>query len=129
MVAGVASWGTNGFGQGAATQPQGFGVRDVNTATPVANLLIGTKKPSDWFTDLGNKVLTTNANTGISSTLFLAGRPTFTINTAATDAISKGGAAPAGSFFAAVDYIGAFKDTDWTTKWAEFNPNAKDYSK
>lgn len=129
VVAGVASWGTNGFGQGAATQPQGFGVRDVNTATPVANLLIGTKKPSDWFTDLGNKVLTTNANTGISSTLFLAGRPTFTINTAATDAISKGGAAPAGSFFAAVDYIGAFKDTDWTTKWAEFNPNAKDYSK
>lgn len=130
VLAGVNAWGTNNFGQGAATQPQGFGVRDVNTATPVADIKIGAAKPSDWFVaQTGNKVLSTYANTGISSSLFDAGRPTFTISSSATESIAKGGAAPAGAFFTAVDYIGAFKDTDWTAAWANFTPGTTDYSK
>lgn len=130
VVAGVSGWGTNGYGQGASTQPQGFGVRDVNTATPVAAIKIGTQDPSVWFAAIaGNKILNSYTNTGINNNLFDAGRPTFIVNASATESIAKGGAAPAGAFFTAVDYIGAFKDADWTATWANFTPNTTDYSK
>lgn len=131
VLAGVSSWGTNGYGQGAATQPQGFAVRDVNTATTPAALSIGTQKPSEWFAaQKGNKTIASWATTGISSTLFAAGRPTFTITASAADALTKGAVAVTlPSFFTQTDYVGAFKDADWTTKWAEFNPNTITYIK
>lgn len=131
VLAGVTGWGTNGFGQGAATQPQGFPVRDINTATPAADLLIGTVKPSAWFAaQTGNKAVASWSTTGISNTVFGTGRPTFTITTTAADALTKGTTAntlPA--FFTATDYVGAFKDTDWTATWAEFNPSSIIYIK
>jgi hypothetical protein len=131
VIAGVTGWGTNGFGQGAATQPQGFAVRDVNTATTPAPITIGTQAPSAWFAaQKGNKIVASWTTTGISNTVFAAGRPTFTINASAADALTKGTqAVTLPSFFTATDFVGAFKDTDWTTKWAEFNPNSITYIK
>lgn len=131
VLAGVTGWGSNGWGQGAPTLPSGFAVRDVNTATPPADLMIGTKKPSVWFAGLmGNKVVASWATTGISNSVFGAGRPTFTLTGTATDALSKGVTAPTlPAFFTATTYVGAFNDTDWTATWAEFNPSAVAYGK
>ncbi len=130
IVSGVKSWGSNGFGAGAGN-PNGFAIRDVNTAsTPVALANIGTVKPSVWFAaQPGNKIIAEWALSGISNTLFAAGRPTFTVGTSATETLTKGGKAPAGSFFTATDFIGAFKDNDWTAKWTNFTPGTTDYSK
>lgn len=131
VIAGVTGWGTNGWGQGAATQPQGFPVRDINTSSPAGDLSIGSQKPSAWFAaQPGNKALASWTTSGISNTVFGAGRPTFTLTTSATDALSKGASAvtlPA--FFTATDYVGAFKDSDWTATWAEFNPSSIVYIK
>jgi hypothetical protein len=77
----------------------------------------------------GNKILTSFANTGISTTLFEVGRPTFIVGASASESLTKGGVAPAGAFFTTVDYIGAFKDADWTATWTEFRPDSRDYSK
>jgi hypothetical protein len=131
VLAGVTGWGSNGYGQGAATQPQGFAVRDVNTATPVADLMIGTQKPSVWFAGLtGNKTVASWSTTGISNTVFGTGRPTFTITGSAADALNKSITAPAlPAFFTATTYVGAFNDTDWTATWAEFNPSSVVYIK
>lgn len=130
IVSGVKSWGSNSFGAGAGN-PNGFAIRDVNTAaTPVALANIGADKPSVWFAaQPGNKIITDWTLSGVSSTLFGAGRPTFTVGTSATETLTKGGKAPAGSFFTATDFIGAFKDNDWTAKWANFSPGTTDYSK
>ena len=131
VLAGVTGWGTNAWGLGAATQPQGYPVRDINTATPTADLIIGSQKPSAWFAaQKGNKTIASWSTTGISSSLFGTGRPTFTLTTAATDALSKGvEAITLPAFFTATDYVGAFKDTDWTATWAEFNPSTVSYIK
>ncbi|AYQ35390.1 Ig-like domain repeat protein [Runella sp. SP2] len=130
VVSGVKSWGSNNFGAGAGN-PNGFAVRDVNTAsTPVALANIGDKKPSDWFAaQTGNKILGDWTLTGLNENLFGAGRPTFTVGTAATETLTKGGATPTGSFFTATDFVGAFKDNDWTAKWSNFSSGTTDYSK
>ena len=129
VVSGVDKWGTNNFGQGFGTNPQGFSIRDVNTATPAVDLaLINSQKPSVWFAaQPGNKILTDWNSSGISSTLFGAGRPTFTLTAGKADGLEKGGVAPTG--FTATDFIGAFKDTDWTAKWANFSPQTTEYRK
>ncbi|WP_229251160.1 Ig-like domain repeat protein [Emticicia sp. BO119] len=131
ILAGVTGWGNNGWGQGAATQPQGFPVRDVNTATPPADLMIGTQKPSAWFAGLaGNKTLASWTTSGINTSVFGTGRPTFTITGTAADALTKGtSAVTLPAFFTATDYVGAFKDTDWTATWTEFNPSSVVYIK
>jgi len=131
IIAGVTGWGTNGYGQGAATQPQGFPVRDINTATPAADLMIGTAKPSAWFAaQAGNKSVASWTTTGISSTVFGTGRPTFTLTTGAADALTAGTTAVTlPSFFTATNYVGAFNTTDWTATWAEFNPSSVVYIK
>jgi hypothetical protein len=33
------------------------------------------------------------------------------------------------AFFTKTDYVGAFKDTDWTAGWTEFSPQAVVYLK
>ncbi|MCA0231287.1 MAG: Ig-like domain repeat protein [Bacteroidetes bacterium] len=130
VLSGVKSWGTNNFGAGAGN-PNGFAVRDVNTAsTPVALANISGKKPSEWFAaQAGNKILEDWSVTGVSTTIFGAGRPTFTVGTSATETLTKGGVAPTGSYFTATDFVGAFKDNDWTAKWSNFSPGTTDYSK
>jgi hypothetical protein len=126
VVAGVSGWGSNSFGAGAGN-PNGFAVRDVNTASPAVAITIGNEAPSAWFLKQpGNKILTTYANLGLNSAIFTA-TPNFLINAGASESLATGGQVPAGSFFTAADYIGAFKDRNWTANWANFNPQATNY--
>ncbi|MBB3838763.1 hypothetical protein FHS57_002769 [Runella defluvii] len=128
IVAGVAGWGTGGFGEGTTVAPNGFAVRDVNTASPVAAITIGSSKPSEWFAaQSGNKILATYAGLGLSQSVFQAVTPTFTLSNGGT--LATGGTVPSGSFFTAASFIGAFGSEDWTAKWSNFSPNTTDYSK
>ena len=137
IISGVDKWAANGFGLVAVTVPVtaqpipfGFAIRDVNTAsTPVALPNIGTQIPSVWFAaQTGNKIITDWTTAGISPTLFGAGRPTMTVS-GGTNTLTTGGAAPTGAFFTATDFIGAFKDADWTAGWTNFASQTTDYSK
>lgn len=128
VVAGVAGWGTGGFGEGTTVSPNGFAVRDVNTASPAVAITVGSSKPSEWFAaQTGNKILATYAGLGLSQSVFQAVTPTFTLSNGGT--LATGGAAPSGSFFTAASFIGAFGSEDWTAKWSNFSPNTTDYSK
>lgn len=128
IVAGVAGWGTGGFGEGTTVAPNGFAVRDVNTASPAAAITIGSSKPSEWFAaQSGNKILATYAGLGLSQSVFQAVTPTFTLSNGGT--LATGGTVPSGSFFTAASFIGAFGSEDWTAKWSNFSPNTTDYSK
>jgi len=130
VVAGVDGWGTNGFGDGTSVNPRGFAIRDINTASPPANILIGTMKPSEWFSAIpGNKILLINTKTGLNANLYGA-NPTLILTLGQSDGLEAGGStAGLPAYFESADFIGAFKSTNWTTGWAEFNPNAKDYAK
>jgi len=128
VVAGVAGWGTGGFGEGTTVAPNGFSVRDVNTATPAAAITIGTARPSEWFAaQTGNRILNTYAGLGLSQTLFQAVVPTFTLANGGT--LATGGTVPTGSFFTAASFIGAFGSDNWTARWSNFSPGTTDYSK
>ncbi|WP_435353422.1 Ig-like domain repeat protein [Emticicia sp. SJ17W-69] len=131
VLAGVDGWGTNGWGQGFATNPKGFAVSDVEQNAALTPILIGTQKPSEWFVALkGNKILANTSKTGLSSTLWGTGTPTFTLTTGTAESLI-GASLPATlpAFFDKTDFVGAFKDTDWTKTWAEFNPQSIQYLK
>lgn len=132
VLAGVTGWGTNLWGTGGSVTftPRGVPVVDAEQNTAATPILIGTAKPSEWFTTIaGNKVIEKTAATGLSSTLWLAGRPTFTLTSASTDL--KGIALPTSlpAFFDKTTYVGAFNDSDWTATWAEFTPQTVVYIK
>jgi hypothetical protein len=127
VVAGLASWGTNGFGQGDANLPRGFAVADNEQSTTAPAILIGTQKPSEWFAaQTGNKILANTSTLGLSSSLWLTGRPTFTLATASD---LKGVTLPTTlpTFFTRTNFVGAFNDVDWTASWTEFNPQTPTY--
>ena len=130
VVAGLDGWGDNGFGNGTNHTPRGYAIRDLNTASPPADIKIGDKKPSEWFAGIeGNRILLKRSKTGLNADI-LTPKPTLVLTTGLTDGLEKGGSntgLPA--FFENVDYIGAFKSTNWTNAWSEFNPSAKDYMK
>ncbi|MEY3918414.1 MAG: hypothetical protein RLZZ132_749 [Bacteroidota bacterium] len=133
VVAGTSGWGTSGF-TSLNSGLYGFGVpvadEEQTAKTSAAKPIeIGAGvKASDWFKAIaGNKVLTSTANTGISSALWSA-RPTLTL-TAGTSESLIGTALPTLTGMTATDYIGAFKDTDWTSGWAEYSPNSVLYIK
>ncbi len=131
VLAGVEGWGTNGFGAGFATLPRGFAVSDVEQVAALTPILIGTVTPTVWFNALkGNKTLATTAQTGISQTLFGTGTPTFTLTTGTAQSLI-GSALPTTlpAFFDKTDFVGAFKDVDWTKTWSEFNPQSIKYVK
>jgi hypothetical protein len=141
VLAGVEGWGTNGFGLGWSVNvaPKGVPVPGFDNMTSLNNgtttgltaFTIGTAVPEDWFKSLtGNKILATTGNTGLSSTLWAAGRPTFTLTTGTTETLI-GANLKSGlpAFFEATDYVGAFKATDWTAGWSEFAPQAVVYLK
>jgi hypothetical protein len=134
VIAGTASHGTGGFG-GGNTNIYGLGVaisdvEQLAKSSTSVSILIGTDAPTVWFKAIaGNKVLTTTANTGISSNLWsLSGRPTLTLTAGGTESLI-GTALPTLAGTIATDYVGAFKDTDWTATWAEFAPNTVLYLK
>lgn len=125
VVAGTAGWGTNGFGAGAGL-PNGFGVRDLNTAaTPVA-ITVGDQPVSTWFTGQpGNTISATYAGLGLGDVF--ATRPALALG--ATGTLTTGGTVPTGAFFTAAAYIGAFGTTDWTAGWSNFTPQTTNYSR
>jgi hypothetical protein len=131
VLAGVDGWGTNGWGQGFATNPKGFPVSDVEQNVDKTPFMIGTKTPTEWFNGLnGNKILANTSKTGLSSTLWGAGTPTFALTTGTVESLI-GAALPTTlpTFFDKTDFVGAFKDTDWTKGWSEFNPQSIKYVK
>jgi hypothetical protein len=129
IVAGLDKWGTNGFGLGDANLPRGFPVADNEQSTVAPAILIGTQKPSDWFAaQTGNKILANTSTLGLSSSLFLTGRPTFILGaTSELKGVNLPTTLPA--FFTKTTFAGAFNDVDWTTGWTEFNPQAVVYVK
>lgn len=138
VIAGTNGWGATGF-TALNTNVYGFGVpiadeeqiAKTGSAGTVATkpIEIGTGvKASDWFKAIaGNKVLTSTANTGISSALWSA-RPTLTLTSGTSESLI-GSALPTLTGMTSTDYIGAFKDADWTSGWAEFSPNSVSYIK
>ena len=129
IVAGLDKWGTNGFGQGDANLPRGFGVVDNEQSTAAPAILIGTQKPSEWFVaQTGNKLLANTSTLGLNSSLWSTGRPTFVLGTGSTlSGVNLPTTLPA--FFTKTTFAGAFNDTDWTLGWTEFNPQTIVYVK
>ena len=129
IVAGLDKWGTNGFGQGDANLPRGFGVVDNEQSTAAPAILIGTQKPSEWFVaQTGNKLLANTSTLGLNSSLWSTGRPTFVLGaTSDLKGVNLPTTLPA--FFTKTTFAGAFNDTDWTLGWTEFNPQTVVYVK
>ena len=115
VVAGTSGWGSSGF---TALNTNVYGPIEIGAGVSA----------STWFKAItGNKVLTSTANTGISSALWSA-RPTLTLTPGTSESLI-GTALPTLPGMTATDYIGAFKDTDWTAGWAEYSPNSVLYIK
>ena len=136
VIAGTASHGSNGFSTtGTNSNIYGLGVavsdvEQLSKSVASVSILIGTETPTNWFKGIaGNKILATTANTGISASLWsVTGRPVFTVAAGGTESLI-GTALPTLTGTTATDYVGAFKDTDWTATWAEFAPNTVLYLK
>jgi hypothetical protein len=138
VVAGVEGWGVNfwgtgvvknALGQNVTFNPAGTPVRETEANAAGTAILIGTKKPSDWFIGLkGNKVLDNRKPTGLNDNLWQVGRPTFALAASGT-ALINAPLPTLPAYFDKTDYVGAFKDTDWTTSWSEFNPQTILYVK
>ncbi len=138
VVAGVEGWGVNfwgtgtvknALGQNVTFNPAGTPVRETEANAAGTAILIGTKKPSDWFAGLkGNKVLDNRKPTGLNDNLWQVGRPTFALAASGT-ALINAPLPTLPAYFDKTDYVGAFKDTDWTATWAEFNPQTVVYVK
>ena len=131
ILAGVESWGNNGWGQGFATLPRGFAFSDIEQNATLTPFTIGLLKPTDWFiAQTGNKSYATTTKTGVSATLWGSGAPVFTITPGQTESLI-GPVLPTTlpAFFDRTDFSGAFKDVDWTKGWAEFNPQSVIYIK
>jgi hypothetical protein len=136
ILAGVEGWGTGGFGLGWSVNVKPMGVavpgfENMSSGTNGAAILIGDKSPEDWFKGLsGNKIVGSNGNLGLSTSLWSAGRPTFTLATGTTESlIGPKLKSDLPAFFEATDYVGAFKSTDWTAGWSEFAPQSVVYIK
>jgi hypothetical protein len=130
VLAGVEGHGTTGFGT-PATTARGFNqaVVEFEQNAAMTPFLIDGKNPAAWFTGLtGNKILPDRKTIGLSPSLFLTGRPTFTLGAGST---LKGVNLPASlpAFFTKTTFVGAFDETDWTAGWAEFNPQTAVYGK
>ena len=136
VLAGVEGWGPGGFGLGWSVNVKPMGVavpgfENMASGTNGAAILIGDKSPEDWFKSLtGNKIVGSNANLGLSSSLWSAGRPTFVLTAGTSESlIGPKLKSDLPAFFEATDYVGAFKSTDWTAGWSEFAPQSIVYVK
>jgi hypothetical protein len=138
VLAGVEGWGTNFWGTGTVKNalgqnitfnPAGTPVRDNEANTAATAILIGAKNPTAWFTGLkGNKIVDNRSTVGLNANLWATGRPTFTLATSGT-ALLNATLPTLPAYFDKTDYVGAFKDVDWTTGWSEFSPQSVLYVK
>jgi hypothetical protein len=138
VLAGVEGWGTNFWGTGTVKNalgqnitfnPAGTPVRETDANTAATAILIGAKTPTAWFTGLkGNKIVDNRSTVGLNANLWATGKPTFTLATSGT-ALLNAPLPTLPSYFDKTDYVGAFKDVDWTTGWSEFSPQSVLYVK
>lgn len=138
VLAGVEGWGTNFWGTGTVQNalgqnitfnPAGTPVRLTEANTAATVISIGAKTPLAWFTGLkGNKIVDNRSTVGLNANLWATGRPTFVLATSGT-ALLNAPLPTLPAYFDKTDYVGAFKDTDWTTGWSEFSPQSVLYVK
>ncbi len=155
ILAGVDSWGGNGFGSAATADeitvfgaafgananhpnnPRGRivaggagaftnGAFAYNTGT--TELKISDQAPVLWFKS-NNTVLSKWTDSGLSASVFepLNGAPT--LIPAAGTPLTSGADFTGLTGFTTVTHRGAFGTTDWTSGWANWNPQQTDYSK
>lgn len=130
VITGVDGWGAAGFGTpAAATRGFNYAVAEFEQNATVPAFLIDGKNPAVWFAGLpGNRVLVNRTTIGLSPSVFLTGRPTFTLGATSTlKGVNLPTTLPA--FFTRTTFVGAFDATDWTAGWAEFNPQSAVYGK
>ncbi|MFN8353320.1 MAG: Ig-like domain repeat protein [Spirosomataceae bacterium] len=128
ILAGVSGWGTNNWGTGFSAAPRGVPVVDNEANTAATAILIGTLKPTDWFkAQKGNQILADRSTLGLNDNLWATGRPTFLPTAGQTGLLNATLPTTLPAFFDKTDYIGAFKDKDWTATWAEFSPQSVKY--
>lgn len=130
VLSGTEAWGDNFWGTGGTItyNPRGVPVRENEANTAATAILIGTKRPMAWFTSLkGNKIVDNRKATGLNDNLWAVGKPTFVLGTGSDLLNAPIPTLPA--FFDKTDYVGAFKDVDWTTGWSEFSPQSVLYIK
>jgi hypothetical protein len=139
VLAGVNNWGGNGFGSTTntdestnvtglpfgtnanhATVPRGFWM--ATTAT------IGGNTPLVWF-KANNEVYSKWTDVGVSSNIFAAnfGANSPTLLPTAGSALLTGADFTGLTGLQTVTYRGAFGTTDWTTGWANWNPQTSAY--
>jgi hypothetical protein len=131
IVAGIEGWGDNFWGTGGTIvyNPKGTPIRDNEANTAATAIMIGAATPTEWFkAQVGNKILDNRKATGLNDNIWSSGKPTFTLGVG-TDLLNKNLPLTLPSFFDKTDYVGAFKDQDWTTGWAEFSPQTIVYLK
>jgi hypothetical protein len=145
VLAGVDGWGGNGYGSVATATEMGvtglpFGTNTASTVLPRGFIFattanIGADPAQTWFlTAAFGNVLEdkwTDTNIGINDSYFDLGTPNFTpTGSVLLNKTNLWANCPAaGAFFDTnVNYIGAFGPSgDWTTQWANFNPQATVY--
>jgi len=139
VLAGVENWGGNGYGSvanadeianitgipfGANTQhpvnPRGFAM--------AATANIGAQTPIEWF-ETNNVILSKWTDAGISSNIFATnfGVTTPTLLPTAGSPLLTGANFTGLGAFTTVAYKGAFGATDWTTGWANWDPQTTEY--
>ena len=83
----------------------------------------GTFNIDTWFSNNNSRILTTAAEVMLTAPFDL-NNPNF-LPLSSSPALTGAGTPPDDGFFdATADYVGAFKDVDWTFGWARFNPGS-----
>lgn len=122
ILAGVDSWGNNGWGGSTLNNNNSL----LNTGTPAIGFEVNT-----WFntTLYNNTVLSKWQDAGIDQNIHTSLTPKLTPNTGSMllTAAKWDNTPKAGAFFTQVTYAGAFGTTDWTAGWCEWDPNNKVY--
>jgi hypothetical protein len=152
VLAGVESWGGNGFGTAATTDeitalsllaagsnhpnaPRGrvvaggVGSFSNGAFTLTSELQISASNPMPWFA-LTNQVKSkwSDVSLGLSASIFdpISGIPTL-LPTGTS--LTTGADFTGFTGFTTVAYKGAFGSSDWTAGWVNWNPQITDYSK
>lgn len=139
VLAGVENWGGNGFGSVANADEIAnitgvpFGANTQHPVNPrgffmAATANIGTQTPLEWF-ESNNVTFSKWTDAGISADIFV-----INFGVAAPTLLPNGGSVllTGADFtglagFETVAYKGAFGATDWTTGWANWDPQATEY--
>lgn len=135
ILAAVENWGGNGFGNKGDLYVNSIVGTDTSKnahggAQPKGYAYMKDKAESEdiktWFL-ANNSFLPKWQDAGIDGSIFDVANPKVTPN--AGSVLLSGADFTGLTGFENVDFRGAFGTTDWTLGWAEFNPNAKDYTK